>query len=292
MRVRHWLETRNHWRLLAAPPFLAALIVAATCLIVVAGWRPALAAAKMRDAAAAAYQAGDYRTAAVGYRSLLVLQDAGDQEYRLRLARCQLALGGWEEGRALLHRLAPLTQPGYGPAHFQLAMALLSGTNTSPQALATAERHLTYVLKLDPSNAEAHEMLGRVSFTLGHLEQSKKHLLEAAQSRNSALMPLARTLRALGEETAARQYADRAQRHFRSELDRPKPGSLELRLQLADSLCFLGEFNAAFNLLETSPRFGPPASKRKNHCLRARCFGCCGRDCCAPPTISRCWRSW
>jgi tetratricopeptide (TPR) repeat protein len=256
-RWREWLEGRDHLRLLAAPPFLAAVGALLGYVIFVAGWNPAHAVAKVRGPVNAAYQARDYATATVGYRGLLQLQGAGEPEYRFRLALSQLNLGRQEEAFALMLRLAPLAKPGYAPAHLQVALSLLSDTNLTAWSIPLAEQHLKHVVALDPASAQAHELLGNLNLRQGNYAEAKKHLLEAVQTRNEAILPLARALQALGEDAGVRQWADRALRHYRSELERPVPNEVELRLRMVETLLLLQDPASAQSVLEVAWKLNP-----------------------------------
>ena len=256
-RLGGWWESRNHLRLLAAPPLLAAVAALLGYAIFLAGWQPAHAVAKIRSQVGAAYQAGDYALAAVGYRALLQLQGEGEPEYRFRLALSQLALGRREEGLALMQRLAPGAKPGYAPAHLHVARWLLSGTNSAPWNLPLAEQQLKHVVALDPTHAQAHELLGKINLQLGHYGEAKKHLLEAVQTRNEALLPLARALQALGETTGMRQWADRAQRYYSGELEKQSANDVELRLALVETLLLLRDPAGALVVLDGAWKLKP-----------------------------------
>jgi tetratricopeptide (TPR) repeat protein len=256
-RLGRWWKGRRYVRLAAALPVLLALLALLALIVFRLGWQPASTEAKVRDTAARAMAARDFATASLAYQELLQLRSDGQPDYRFRLALSLRGQGRERESAALLRGLAPVSKAVYAPAHFYMAKLLLSHTNASATTRATAERHLTHGLALEPKNVEAQELAGRLYLSAGRLDEAKKHLLEAVGSRNDAMLPLANVLRAQGDDSGARNWLVRAQRAYRERLSKGGSGDPEAVLGLARVLTELGEFPPAVEALESALKLQP-----------------------------------
>ena len=109
-----------------------------------AGWYPA--------AADAAFDAGDYRTAAVCYaRALQTRPPTPDVVFNLAVSLD--ATGQPDAARGLFLRLAPPdTDAGYAPAHLRLIKADLSADRPAPAAVADAAARLVVVRRHLPAD--------------------------------------------------------------------------------------------------------------------------------------------
>lgn len=249
-RVSRWFRGRD-WRRFAAglPVIFAGLLLVALGVVRI-GWQPTHTEGRLQQRASQALAARDYATAALAYQELLQLREDHLPEYRFRLAISLRGLGRERESAALLRTLAPVAKPGYAPAHFYLARALLNVSSTSPVTRATAERHLNHVLALEPKNMEAHELLGRLHLAANRYDLAKKHLMEAIGARPEAILPLASVLRAQGDESGARSWLERARRNYRERLGTGVGEDAEARLGLARALTELGDYAGAVDTLE------------------------------------------
>jgi tetratricopeptide (TPR) repeat protein len=256
-RVSRWLKGRRYSRLAAALPVLFACIALAGLLVYRAGWKPSSTEAKVRGAASRAMASRDFKRAVLAYQELLQLRADSQPDYRFQLALSLRGAGRDRESGALLRSLAPYIKPVYAPAHFYLAKVLLGQTNANPALRATAERHLAHVLALEPKNAEAQELAGRLHLGAGRLDQAKKHLLEAVSSRNDAMLPLAAVLRAQGDVSGARNWLERAQRYYRDRISQGSGADPEANLGLARVLTELGDYAGAVSVLETALKLQP-----------------------------------
>ena len=216
------------------------------------GWKPSHTEATVRDIAARAFAARDFKTASLAYQELLQLRGDPQPEYRFRLALSLRGLGRERESAAALRGLAPVSKAVYPPAHFYMARTLLAMTNSGPAIRATAERHLTHVLALEPKNTEAQELIGRLYLGAGRLDLAKKSLLEAVSARSDAILPLATVLRAQGDESGARSWLERAQRYYRDRISQGSREDTEANLGLARALTELGDYGGAVDVLETA----------------------------------------
>lgn len=244
--------------LLAGPAVLAGA-GAVWHAVYAANWRPDLAEAAASRIGIEALAMGQYQRASLALQSALRLREAEDQQTLYRLARCFAELGRRPEAAAMLGELAPLERPGYAPAHLFLAQAILQSGGVSPNALAGAETHLRNVLQLEPNNLDAQETLGRVYVQLGRWEQARRQLIEVVASRPDVALPLAMTSRELGDDPAARMWAERAARHFAARTEAAFQDDPRARMSWVGALVQLRDFEAAANALEGGIQKSGPA---------------------------------
>lgn len=245
-----WLDTRNWWLLLFAVPAILGLAGVGVFGFYQLNWTSARAEAECVEAGRAAQAAGNYRRAQLAYQSFLHLTHRADAEQLYKLAQCYSQLGQRVETVAILSSLARLDQSGYWPAHLFLAQAMLLAPDASPAALRRAEMHLLHLLKLQPENEDAHQTLGQLYTSLGQWENARKQLSTVVGARPEAALHLALTYRGLGDDRAARTWAERAVKHFNSKLSQNATNDTSLRLKLADALVLMNDFDGAVNALE------------------------------------------
>ncbi len=146
--------TARQRRWLAGVPALAALVAGTATVTWLYAGPASSRSGWYADAADAAVDAHDERTAAVCYARLLA-QQPESPELAMNLARSLDAIGQVDAARSLLLRLAPVDQPGgYLPAHLRLVRQLLAGDHPTAANLDDAGRHLAPVLKAQPADPE------------------------------------------------------------------------------------------------------------------------------------------
>lgn len=102
----------------------------------------------------AAFEAGDYRTAAVCYARSMQSGQA-DAAAVYNLAVCWDQTGQPDAARGQLMRLAPLDRDGYGPARFRLVKMALSTDKPMAAELDGAQQQLDRAKVEQPDDAEA-----------------------------------------------------------------------------------------------------------------------------------------
>ena len=286
-RIWSWFETRNYWLLLSAlPVFLGFAGVVVFCFYQVS-WTSARAEATCLEIGRQALAEGDARRAQVAYQSLLRLSRRIEPEYLYKLADAYSRQRRRAETVAILASLAPLNKPGYWPAHLLLAQALLSASEQSPEAMRLAEAHLQRLLAVQPQNPDAHLLLGQLNANRNQWEDARKHLTVVVSSRPEASLTLALAQRGLGDEGAARVWADRAAKHFEAKVRTApaKTNTTPLRLNWADALILLGDYPGAVEVLVTGLQLTSDPDLRP--ALARVCYawsGALAKDATATPT--------
>ncbi len=269
-----WVESRNYWLLLLALPALLAGLGAAVFAFHQLTWKVDRAEARCLEVGRQASNAGDHRRARLAYQSLFQITHQAEPEYLYTLAQNYAQLGRRTETVAILGTLAPLDKPGYAPAHIFLAQSLLLAPDASPQAVRLAETHLLRMLVLEPKNVDAHQLLGQLYVSLGQWEDARKQLAIVVSARPETALWLALTHRGLGDESAAKAWAQRAAKYFEGAVAKPNQATTNdaaLRANWADALVLLNDYRAAADVLETGWK-----RNRDSNCQAALarvCFG-------------------
>jgi hypothetical protein len=161
-------DRRRRW--LAGAPAAVALVGGAGLVTWLFAAAPAGRSEWYPDAADAAFEAGDFRTAAVCYARLQQLHPA-DPGNTFSLARSLDAIGQVDAARSLLLRLAPPDAPGgYPPAHLRIVRQDLAGDRPTPAAMDDAQRHLGPVLRAQPGDPEVNFWLAVLCAARGRWE--------------------------------------------------------------------------------------------------------------------------
>jgi predicted Zn-dependent protease len=86
--------------------------------------------------------------------------------------------------------------------------------------------------------------------TLGQWEDARKQLAGIVSDRPEAALHLALAQRGLGDDSAARAWAQRAARHFEAKVSKATTNDPAARANWADALVLLNDFRAAADVLE------------------------------------------
>ena len=250
-----WLSDREYRRLVAALPMMAAVLLVVAAVGLRVGWKPAHTEARLVSVAASALGSRSYHTAKLAYWELLQLRADAPPEYRFRLALSLLGLKQERPAMALLKSLAPNHKAVYAPAHLFLASDFLASTD--PAALAEAEKQLALAASLEPRNAETHRRLGLLYQHEGKLEQARRHLMEAAATRGEAMLPLAAVLRSQGDEAAARNWLERAQRFYKDRVASGAQEGGDPTLGMVEAMKELGDYAGAISVLVKAAQARP-----------------------------------
>jgi len=262
--IKRWWQTRDPRRLLLALPALIACLTWGAYAALVAKRHRADTESDYRDMANAAMASGNFETARLAFDRLSRISQEKRGEYLFNMALCIGRLGREEEATALLSYLAPLEAPGFAPAHMFMARSLLRETNATPETVRTVELHLRHGIEAGADPVEPHFLLGQIYMRQRRLDEARKEFLEVVPARNEAALPLAVVLRAQGDVMGASKWAGLAATYFGGRVADAKNDDPTLRLQWADALMMIQNYQRAYDELETGwKQFGnsayPPA---------------------------------
>jgi tetratricopeptide (TPR) repeat protein len=150
-----------------------------------------------------------------------------------QLGKCYMRLGQAQRAVDILMQVVR-KRPNLGPARLDLGIALLAAGHTRE-----ARREFDQLYSLDPSNARALLGLAQCSFNEGDwpsaLAQSRSALMGGGGSNFSALYLAGRAARLSGDEDAAKEMLDSADRVLQKsiEIQPDQPESHYLRGELS-----------------------------------------------------------
>jgi tetratricopeptide (TPR) repeat protein len=258
--IKRWWQSRDFGKLLLALPALIACLTWGAYAALVVRRHRVDTESDYRDMASAAMSARDFETARLAFDRLSRISQEKRGEYLFNMALCIGNLGREEEATALLSYLAPQDRAGYAPAHLFLAKSLLRETNATPATVRTVELHLRHIIESGADPVEPQFLLGQIYMRQGRLDEARKLLLDVVATRNEAALPLAVVLRAQGDLLGASKWAGLAAAYFADRVGDAKADDQSLRLQWADALILIQNYEKAFSVLETGwKQFGNPA---------------------------------
>lgn len=242
------LATRSFLHLLQGLPAIFVAIAVISVAGVVLGRESKLRDA-YRGAAAVAYQSDRPKDAQLYYERLFRL-DGGSAETRLFLGLTLEKLGRKEEANGLIHGVANGDAGGDARANRWVAAQILSDPQNlrDRSQLQAAYKHLVKAEDALPRDTNVKLDLAKYHLALG---ETKKAIpkLEAAASADPALnYDLSRLYVATGNARAAQRAIERAEKHFRRELEK-SPEDRKSRLLLATCVANLARFEEAVKIL-------------------------------------------
>ncbi|MBB3206303.1 tetratricopeptide (TPR) repeat protein [Rhodopirellula rubra] len=164
---------------------------------------------------------------------------------------------------AILQKLGPLDKPVHAPAHLWNASRLLSLHPIPKEKLESAEKQLRNTLAVDPSNVNAHGILGDLYFQRGYLEGATFHLGRASQTLPHYQILYAKACILTGRTAEAEASAERALRLTTQRLG-ANPKDQASRIERGEALFILERFDqAAKNLREGLRQSGDVAPLHK-----------------------------
>ncbi len=249
-RIRRWLGSRRLELLWSTIPVLLAIAAWLVFSVGLWNWKPQEIQARYGILAEQALARKDFETARIASQRLLSLGAEPRAKWLFNLALAKAGLGRDKEASSIFGLVAPLDNPGYLPAHVFIAQALLMKTNLTQQDIKTAEVHLTHAISLDPKFLGANELLAQVYIRAGQWELASERLMEVVSARPETALLLAGVLKARGDLTGARSWAQRAARFHREKIEASKLDLPRNRLAWAEALVMLEDFPAAFSVLE------------------------------------------
>ncbi len=203
-------------------------------------------------------QSKDYDRARVALERVLSQGTATD-ELTFKLGQVHELMGHHDRALGLIAPLAPVGEPGSGPAQLTMASWLLARADQSASDQQEAEAHLRQAVASMPTSTAAHAMLGQLYARTGRNSLAKAALLVAVKERPELLLQVAALSRADGDESQALNQAREALKLFSDRSSR-RPDDLNARLLSADAALFLRDYERAVTMLtqgvarENSPR--------------------------------------
>ncbi|MBA3311889.1 MAG: tetratricopeptide repeat protein [Planctomycetaceae bacterium] len=184
------------------------------------------------------------------YYERLFRLDGGTAETRLFLGLTLEKLGNKEESHHLIHGVADGDAGGDPRANRWVAAKLLSDPKTLQDRgqLRLAYQHLAKAERGLPQDANVKLDLVKYHLAMGEIPKAIPKLVAAASADPALNYDLSRLYVATGQSESARQAMERAERHFRKELE-TKSDDRRARLLLATCVANLGRFEEAVAVL-------------------------------------------
>lgn len=215
-----------------------------------------------------AMNVGDYQRARNCLESLIQLsEDNPRQEYLYQLAILSQQVGDGERAFRLLQRLTLPNQPGYNPAHRNLADIFLSQNPPTTASLDEAERHIQALLTQRPDDPEYLQLLARLQLLKKQPEDALKTYGLILERDPSIGIPMAQILLTLKREDEAKTYLNRAKERLQDQLDLNFEDG-NTRLKLADTNLLLKDYQQAARILQSGIALGDPNNVfRRGMCI-------------------------
>ena len=152
-------------------------------------------------------------------------------------------MGKDREASRLLARVAPLSHPGYAPAHVLQAAILLSQDKTDP---GVARQHIANALQSDPTNQDALELAARFSAGRRDWKEALEYLDKMSLEKRADLMLMKATaLQYSGMKSEAVKFARDAEESLRDLESSVTVGADRIRYSIAISLGLQRRFEQA-----------------------------------------------
>ncbi|CAN5524953.1 hypothetical protein BH10PLA2_BH10PLA2_22040 [soil metagenome] len=207
-----------------------------------------------------AVRAGDMEEAQL-CAERLINDTRGNPFYRFAYASILAERGEHARAVAAMRELAPLSSTGYGPAQLWLAQLLLTQKNPSSDALKEIETRLLLATRDESCSKAAEALLIRYYCGAGSLDRAEGHIFGAGIDAAAPQLTLALAFAARGDREKAVKHATVARDYFR-ELCAREPQNAEARLEWAQAVTLLGDFNGAILILDDGYRItGAPGYK-------------------------------
>jgi predicted Zn-dependent protease len=183
----------------------------------------------------------------------LVNDTRGNPFYRFAYASILAERGDHARAVATMRDLAPINSPGYGPAQLWLAQLLLTQKNPSSDALKEIETRLLLATRDESCSKAAEALLIRFYCGAGSLDRAEGHIASAGEDAAAPQLTLALAFAARGEREKAVKHATVARDYFR-DICAKDPHNAEARLEWAQAVTLLGDFNGAIQILDDGYR--------------------------------------
>lgn len=202
--------------------------------------------------------AGDFQRARNCLESLIQLSsDNPRQEYLYQLAILSQQVGDGERAFRLLQRLTSPDQPGYIPAHKNLADLFLSQQQPTESSMSEAERHIQALLAQRPDDPVYLQMLARLQLQRDQREDALKTFGLVLERDASVGIPMGQILLSLKRDAEAKTIINRTKERLQTQLDQNYENTT-IRLQLADANLLLNDYPQAARILQSGIALGDP----------------------------------
>lgn len=176
----------------------------------------------------------------------------------LALARFHEAQGRFDEAVQLMQTLAEWGELGIPEARMWLVEDTLSANPHQHCSDEELERHLRLVLRVLPTNVEAHAFLSALLLKRGELLLAERSLQTAADLAPRYYVPLIRLQRSLGRQEVGVETIRQAIVKVAAALAR-RPDDVETRISLARLHVLTNDFAAAESVLEAGRQLSDSA---------------------------------
>lgn len=192
-----------------------------------------------------------------------LIQLSGDsprQDYLYQLAILSAQAGDQDRSIRLLQRLTLPDQPGYAPAHQNLAVMLLSQPNPSAESLDEAERHIRSLLETRPNDPLYLRLLAQLELTRKRPEDALKTYALLLDADPAIGVPMGKILQDLKRDDEAKRLLEQALGRLKIKLDQNFE-NVETRLQMAEALLLLKQFPEAARIVQQGITLGDPSDQ-------------------------------
>lgn len=205
-----------------------------------------------------AMSVGDYQRARSCLESLIQLSsDNPRHEYLYQLAVISQQIGDGERAFRLMQRLTLPDQPGYIPAHRNLADFYLAQNPPTEASMAEAERHIVSLLAQKPDEPEYLQLEARLQLIRKRPEDALKTYGMILERDASVGIQMGQILQSLKRDNEAKTVLNRTKERLQSQLDQNYENSI-IRLKLADTYLLLNDYQQAARVLQSGIALGDP----------------------------------
>jgi tetratricopeptide (TPR) repeat protein len=255
----NWCASLNYRLLLQGLPAFAASVAALLVLAFALFTSADEIGSRYRERAQTMMRTKDYPEALVCYERLAHLQ--GDPpEILFEMARAAQLAGKPERCDQIMNQLAPLNDKdhvGLAKAHLWMARRLLAG-ETNPVRRQLAEAHLLMSIEGGVEDKGlAYGLLGEMYFAKGNLDDAERCFRNAMKDRPGVRLRLAVLYARQGKLAQSRDEAKSAV-NILSNVAKANLFALEYRLQWAEAVTFLEDFQGAVDILREGLTTGEP----------------------------------
>ena len=251
----YWWFSRRWRHLLWGLPAVAVTITSFYFLSAAATTRRIELAQRYVQAGRSALVSGQWPTATLYLERALEL-GIRNREVLFDLASAADKSGDESRKAAVLQWLAPDDEAIYAPAHLWRAINALSTNPVPPEKQRDAEKQLRFALQMDPSNVNAHAILGELYFQRGFMDGAATHLGKAGRTIAHYQLLHAKACILTGKPFEAKTSANVA-RDLAIKKVGENPGDLESRLELGEAYLILEQFEKAIATLNEGVRLNP-----------------------------------
>jgi len=239
-----WLHSRKYRELITGFPFIVAAICGTGLMLWLRHGSEDSVIKSYREGLVEAQQDSDLIREEMYLKALCSLR-GHDSAYQFQLGLFQIKQGRTTEGLATINALAPDQTNGYAPARLWLVRQALQQNPVLPLDKDSIEQQLLKVLKQQPENTDAHQLLSRIYFERREFQLAERHMTDASRFKPELNLQLAVLRQKLQRDPARiRSAAQLAVNAFSLQLEQDR-GNSATRMALAEAQILAGEDVAA-----------------------------------------------